>query len=543
MKLPELSTMKPVIIILVLAAVAGSVFVVVRNNNNNQPELIEARIGNVEQRVVVSGNVEPADRIKLSFESGGRITLLAYDVGQSVKAGDVLAQLDVADTSASLAQAQADVANAEASLLQLKAALATERAKLSELEAGTRGEELAVKESELGKVRQDLDNLFSQVPGVLITAFAKADDAVRVQAEPMFTGDESTAPALSFTTTAYQAKLDVEQGRYSIGVLLDEWLAEINFISSASSSVELKKALSDAGLYLNDIRSFQDDLSLALNSSVGLSQTTLDTYKANLTTARTNVAAQITAVSSQLQQIASQEQTVSTTEDQLALLVAGSTIQTIEAQVARVAAAEANVSSGEARVAAARASLAGVQVKLNKGTLRAPIDGIITVKEASKGEIITANTSVYTMISNAKYELKAKVPEGDIAKFKVGDKAKAQFDAISGKKFTALVVAVDPAETLIAGVPSYTTTLHLEEESALIRPGLSATIEIDSTQKESVLLIPQRTVARRNGTSYVQVWDKGSLIEREVEIGLTDGFGNVEVISGLNVGEKVVGRL
>ncbi len=71
--------------------------------------------------VSASGNIEPATRVNLAFESPGRVAEAAVEVGDRVEAGDVLAQLDTRQLDLQVEQSRAALALAESQLAQLQA--------------------------------------------------------------------------------------------------------------------------------------------------------------------------------------------------------------------------------------------------------------------------------------------------------------------------------------------------------------------------------------------------------------------------------------
>ena len=70
-------------------------------------EYIAASVGDVMERVSVTGTVSPMDKADLAFEKSGSISRIYLKVGDAVKAGDPIASLDNAGDAAALASAQA----------------------------------------------------------------------------------------------------------------------------------------------------------------------------------------------------------------------------------------------------------------------------------------------------------------------------------------------------------------------------------------------------------------------------------------------------
>ena len=81
--------------------------------------------------------------------------------------------------------------------------------------------------------------------------------------------------------------------------------------------------------------------------------------------------------------------------------------------------------------------------------------------------------------------------------------------------------------------------LEIENEDLALRPGMSSQVVLDESQARPVLAVPQNAVMKNNGYSFIYVVETGIAHKRIVELGRS--FKNdVEIISGLSLGEKVV---
>jgi hypothetical protein len=89
------------------------------------------------------------------------------------------------------------------------------------------------------------------------------------------------------------------------------------------------------------------------------------------------------------------------------------------------------------------------------------------------------------------------------------------------------------------GVKVYTTQITLEGSHEMLRPGMSAKVEILVDQLFDVKIVPVHVVANQAGKKICYVATGGKPEEREVQTG---AFNNtfVEIVSGLEVGEKVL---
>ena len=390
---------KPIFIIgiIALAAIIGAFFYFYSGKTG--PEFIIVKKGDIVSEVSVTGRVKPFKNVDLAFEQSGKIASVYVSVGNFVSADSVLVRQDSGEISASLLKAKADLSKSEITL----------------------------------------KNYYSSIVNVVNDAYTKADDAVRKQADSMFTDGESDAPKLSFSTTNSQAQTDSQNGRLASRHELNTWQQELSGLSAASSQEELDSALLKSQNHLQTVRNFLSSVMDTLNETAGITQTTIDAYKASIITARTNVNTALTNITNQGQNINSQKASISSDE---------ADVQNIEAQIA-------------------------------KTVLYAPISGIITKQDAKVGEIAAANTVLVSVISASQFEIEANIPEADIAKVKIGSSAGVTLDAYGNDIiFDAKVSAIDPAETVIEGVATYKTTLQFLKKDERIKSGMTGNVDI-----------------------------------------------------------------
>jgi HlyD family secretion protein len=103
--------------------------------------------------VSASGTIQPQERVSLTFEQPGLVAQVPIQVGDAVKEGDVLAQLDTEGLALQVHQAQAGLASAEAQLTQLK--------------AGARPEEVAAAEASVRAVEAQMNSSAAQLDRLL----------------------------------------------------------------------------------------------------------------------------------------------------------------------------------------------------------------------------------------------------------------------------------------------------------------------------------------------------------------------------------------
>lgn len=505
---------KPVFIIGLVIIVIIAVIFFGRGSKKLPYEIVVAERGMVIQEVSVTGQVKSEKNVGLAFEKAGRIASVDVSVGDMVLAGQILMRLVNTDVAAQLAQAEADVK--------------VQQAKLDELKIGTRPEEIQVQEVKVANAQVALENAKKTLVDKIQDAYTKSDDAIRNKVDQFFDNPRGVNPQLSFSIEDFQLKIDLEQQRLLVETILKTWKSSLEQLTVLS---DLDSYAADADKNLVEVRTILDQAALAVNSveaTTSLTQTTINGWKSDVSAGRTNVYTATTNLSTAEDGLKTAQSDLTLAEQELILDKAGSTVEQIAAQEAEVEQAKANADNYRAQLA--------------KTILRSPINGIVTKQDGNVGEIIAANTTLVSLISENNFKIEANIPETDIAKVKIGNTASLTLDAYGNSViFEATVTAVDPAETVIEGVSTYKTTFHFTKEDERIKSGMTANIDILTDKRENVIALPLRAVIGQNGGKIVKVLnDDGKISEVPVESGLKGSDGNLEIIKGINEGDKVI---
>lgn len=203
---------------------------------------------------------------------------------------------------------------------------------------------------------------------------------------------------------------------------------------------------------------------------------------------------------------------------------------------------DAELASARSLLTSASINLEKAQLDLKKATILSPIDGQIAALNYKKGDIIidTTNTAkpVAMVINNDTLFIEVNIEEADISKIKVGDRAVATFDALDGTSIPGEISFISLTSSAgNNGIVTYLVRVLLDNsDKKNIREGLTAAVKFVTAGVQNVLSIPVEAVRNVDGKPSVQNAN-GEWIP--VTTGFTDGK-NVEVISGLNEGDKIV---
>ncbi|MBB5350734.1 HlyD family secretion protein [Haloferula luteola] len=171
---------------------------------------------------------------------------------------------------------------------------------------------------------------------------------------------------------------------------------------------------------------------------------------------------------------------------------------------AAVARAEANVESAKATIAASEADIGSYESDLQKAIIRSPVDGMVLARSIEVGQTVAASFTAPTLFTIAEdlttMELVVSVSEADIGRVKEGQTATFNVDAWTGRTYTATVkkVAFGSADltssstttATTGGVVTYDTELSVENKDLSLRPGMTATVDIQVVNEVDVLAVP-----------------------------------------------------
>jgi HlyD family secretion protein len=183
-------------------------------------------------------------------------------------------------------------------------------------------------------------------------------------------------------------------------------------------------------------------------------------------------------------------------------------------------AAKAARQSALANVDGAEGLLKQAQDSLSKTSIYAPMDGIVSARESEVGERVQASTSfagteIMRVADLSKMEVRVNVNENDIVNVKVGDPVKISIDAYPDRKFTGVVREIGASAANSGGsgsgssaasgavsdeVTNFIVKVRVVNEGLALRPGMSATADIETQTVKNVVAVPIQSVTVRDAT-------------------------------------------
>ncbi len=195
----------------------------------------------------------------------------------------------------------------------------------------------------------------------------------------------------------------------------------------------------------------------------------------------------------------------------------------------------------EANLQQAQSSVAIAKNNLSKSSLYSPDNGVVGKRNIEPG--MASIGSVLAPLELIKIEsvyVKIAVPENEISKIKKGLKAKFKVSALDNKMFEGMVTNVGVVADQISR--TYEVKITLKNPGLLLKPGMVCDVNLGITTDKEMLAVPYQAVDKdKDNNSFVYVVDQTRKIVKKRVIHIGDYQNdNIEVISGLTFGEKVV---
>ena len=469
------------IIIVIIVVIAG--FIIFRRENADNYLAYTVERQDVSDELLLAGRIDSQKRVDLGFASSGRVKAINFETGDTVKKGQVIAEIEQNRLSAEFTQAQAN--------------LNLTRANTS---------------TDISSAQNSIESLTQEQNAIVESLYREylSGDlrAYNLDNEP---GDKAS-PVIS---GSYQG---TEEGQYIIDL----------YSSSANSGYSFRLSGIETGTFTAE--EFQAGqlgllgLFIQIDSSSSYNNTDWIVPVPN-----TRSSTYVTRKRAYENALATRTRVLTEAQNNL------NRTNGIDA--------ESNISIDQARRSQAAAQVNAVSAQLGDGKIRAPFDGIIVKNDLEVGEIISAFVPEVTMFGDNTKKLQLNTPEIYINKIAVGDSVSIELDAYPEEIFEGIVDFIDVIDTEVDGVPVYRTDIILSSQDERIRVGMNAKASIIADKKESVIAIPNHYITTTDGISTVLFQINPRPIETEertIELGFKGNDGLVEIISGLRENDIIL---
>jgi membrane fusion protein (multidrug efflux system) len=198
---------------------------------------------------------------------------------------------------------------------------------------------------------------------------------------------------------------------------------------------------------------------------------------------------------------------------------------------------ESELDTARSRADATQARLDTVLARLSDRLILAPFSGVLGFRQVSPGQLLQPNTAITTLDDISTIKLDFTVPESFLGAVTSGARVFARAASYPDREFEGEIRSVgsrvDPVTRAIQ------VRAHIPNDDRALRPGMLLTVRIVMAERQS-LVVPENAVYQIQDRHYVYVvGDDLVAREREFEAG-ERRFGIVEVVGGLEPGERVV---
>ncbi len=192
--------------------------------------------------------------------------------------------------------------------------------------------------------------------------------------------------------------------------------------------------------------------------------------------------------------------------------------------------------SALSQLSASLAQLESAEIQLAYTEIRAPFNALVVTRNIRLAQYVTPGTTLFRISDFTPLLCRVEVPEKDFQRIRDGQRAHIEVEAFPDQRFPARVARLRPTVDPASG--TFTVTLEVEGQGKL-RPGMFATVYLETATHDNVLVIPRNSLVLDSLGDTVYVMVDGVAERREVKLGLRDS-DSVEVLDGLAEGEPLI---
>ena len=472
-----------------------------------QKQTATAALGTIEKTVFGAGEVQPASQPGVYAQTDGKIAEYLVEVGDSVKAGDVVARLENDELDAEIAQLEYDLQTAQQAVRATQTHTQYVYKQLYDDEGYPRfdtetGEPLLGQYSNEITIRAPADGLIKAV------YIEKGDDALAVYRE---------YGAVMLLST--DGKMKVELSGLS-GSLLDLGQTVAirgKGIETTGTVVSLTRRGTEATV---EVASDEYDMDIPVTVYTQAGETVGEG------TLEINKPMAVSAYGGTIKGL---------------LVKVGDRCERYDA-LARIEWDEIPLYLDNASVLRdydkALVSLEAAYRKRDALAVTAPCDGVVATIDASKGDSVTDGTKLMSVVeADAGLTLTLAVDELDIRSVQPGQRVALSVDALSDAALTGVVQKIAPLGYASSGVTTtYDVTVTVSGEDERVKGGMNVSGEIIVNAEDDAILIPTDAL-QKDDAGYCVTLESGET--RRVTLGvMTDE--TTQILDGIGVGETVV---
>lgn len=213
----------------------------------------------------------------------------------------------------------------------------------------------------------------------------------------------------------------------------------------------------------------------------------------------------------------------------------------------------ANVNASKASIAQANATLQNNLTNLRYTKIISPVEGVVVSREVDVGQTVAASFQTPTLFSVAQdlteMQIEVSVSEADIGKIKNGQTVDYTLDGYPNEVFKGKVTQVRISPTTVSNVVTYTVIVTVENDSNILKPGMSANVEIITKQKNNALCVENAamrftpteiTGGKKFDAQGIWVLRKNKPVRIKIKTGVTDSEYTEIITNEIKEGEDII---
>ncbi len=186
---------------------------------------------------------------------------------------------------------------------------------------------------------------------------------------------------------------------------------------------------------------------------------------------------------------------------------------------------------------AASKGLEVVKTHISKGFIRSPISGVVEDKFMNKGEMSAPGVPILSIVDVSRVKISAGIPEKYVEQISKGQDVTITVDVLPGVDFSGKISYIAPS--LSQGSRTFEIEVIINNKDRLLKPEMSANIELARKEQENAIAIPQDYIVDYGDEKFLFVLEDGIAKKRELELGGRNE-NLILIKSGLNAGDKLI---
>ena len=170
-------------------------------------------------------------------------------------------------------------------------------------------------------------------------------------------------------------------------------------------------------------------------------------------------------------------------------------------------------------------------------SIRAPISGVVAVREVKPGQHLTVNDVAFRITDTSELIAYLQIPQAELAKFSAGHAASIEVASMPGKTVAATIARISP--TIDTRNGTFRATAIIDNDAGDLAPGMFGRFTISYERHVDALVVPNEALINEDDESSVYVVSDGEVVRRSVETGV-ESDGMVEILAGLTEDDVIV---